>query len=477
MKINKKFLIYYFTLINIVESIQIKCDFRLNSEECKVVSLKVLENDTEVTSIVGTHAFRKTNRDVKEIWIDRGVESEFIPTNICKFFENIERMDLYGSQIKHVSRLAFKNCPKVSKVCILFTSLWSLPEDLFEDLIELKELFLYDNKLLFLPEKLIAKNTKLTSFSAKSNQLITVDIDFKPITASIDLRGNKCIDKRFPEDIKTLTLFKKELEGNCESSFKKSFAIKFQETSDLQRNLTEKIDHLVNEKLELEIEKKSLTLNVSQLLEENSMLRDEVALRHVEIEAIKINNTKEVAAVFDENILLKINVSECQRTLDKSFKEAKEQMDKNLVYIEKIETFQIDLKALKVNQTLSDRKTANLLSKLELLEASNSNFNESLEECWQNLSSVNAFNEALNLQILDISKNFTNEINGRGDRPLAENKSDNCVKNICLKYFIILFLTFITILVAIVVFMRRRASRMLIRQMVNHQVSMGRLID
>lgn len=480
MELATKLFICFYVLAAAVESIQIKCEFRLNSEECKVNSLKILENDTEVTSIVGAHAFRRTNRDVKELWIDRGVETEYAPTNICKFFENIERIDIYGSKVKHVSRQTFKSCQKVSKVCLLFTSLSSLPEDLFEDLTELKELFLYDNKLLYLPEKLIAKNTKLFSFSAKSNQLIMIDIDFSPSVRSIDLRTNKCIDKRFPEDVSSLSAFKADIAGHCESPLKNSMKLKVQEISELQMNLSTKeteIDSLKSEKENFEMEKEGLSSNVSQLMLKNSQLNNEVAERRVEIQAMKKNSTKEIAAVFNENILLKINFTDCQRNIANSSKLLKEIAGKNLVYSEQIKTSQQDKQNLVVDLTSSERKLAQTLSTVELLQASNFNFNESLEECWQNLSLINALNDELKSQILSITKNFTNVIDEGCKHPTAGSLLNDCDDKISFKYFIVLFLTFVTILVASICFMRRRASRMLIRQMVNHQVSMGRLIS
>lgn len=67
MKIAAKLFLLMF--VKHVAGLRLTCEFRLNSEECKVINLKVLEGDIEITSVTGQHAIRKTNTDVKEIWV------------------------------------------------------------------------------------------------------------------------------------------------------------------------------------------------------------------------------------------------------------------------------------------------------------------------------------------------------------------------------------------------------------------------
>lgn len=469
-------LLIYFCLRDGVASLRLNCEFRLNSEECKVNSLKVLENDDAVTMVVGTHAFRRTNSDVKELWITREVETERVPTNICDFFQNMERMDIYGSSINRITRNVFRNCVKVIKACVLFTSLTTLPEDLFVDLVELKELFLYENKLIALPPNLIAKNTRLTSLSAKNNRLGMIDIELHTQLASVDFRDNACINKRFPEDIKTLTLFSKAVADNCESPMKKSFLSKSKE---LNETLTEKeneIAKLKGEKEKFERENTAINSNITQLMLVIRNLKEENADRTKEIDAIKQNNTVEISQVFDENLSLRLNISSCRIEILEKMNNIKKLSLENDEFELKLNVSQQDVDSLRGNLTKAADTIGRVQLTMELLEADNVNFNISLEECWQNISTISEINENLSSKVSEL-EDISVELlicKNSHDGDSIEKIPENCDQSV---YYLALVIGFVVILIATVVFMRRNAARTLIKQMVNQQVSMHHLIE
>lgn len=457
-----------------VLGIAMDCEFKTNSEECKVTSLSVEAPDTEITSITGRHAFRKTNKDVKELWIIREVKTEFVPTYVCKFFENMERIDIYGTRIKAVTRSVFKNCAKVIKVCVLFTSVTTLPEDIFEDLSELKELLLYENKLIMLPAKLIASNPKLTSFSARNNQLQFIDLQFAQELIKIDLTSNLCINKKFPEDLNSVAIMNQVINGNCESPMTKTLIVKNERISQLQANLTSQNSEILRLKAQLKITEDKFVSNITALMLENENLNRSNGIHIKELEDLKVNNTEAIKKIYEENISLKSNVSTCQGEVAKKKKETEDIKVLNDNANEKSEKSQAEITILKLNLSSTVADFDESQTKIDLLMVDNMNLNDSLEECWQNLSSVNNDNRDLEANLERADKNCSEIITS-----LRQTHSERIGHETKVDLVYVIFLGFVSasIMIAIVLFMRRQAQRNLIRTMINHQVKMGNLIN
>lgn len=466
-----------------VGSFRLTCEFRLNSEECKVINLKVLEGDIEVTTVTGQHTIRKTNLDVKEIWVTRDVESEIVPTNVCKFFENMERMDIYGSKIKQISREVFKGCRKVTKVCVLFTTLTTFPEDTFSDLVALKELFIYENKLVALPEKLVANNANLMSLSARNNRLAMIDIVFDLSLKSIDLRANTCIDKRFPEDVNSLRLFNKQVGDDCESPLKKLMGEKI---ATFQSNLTGLVNEIKSLKMDnaaLEKEKTWLSTNVTNLMNELTTLKGQNSQRVLEIQAIKTNNTKQIDLVYNENISLKVNLTMCQQLVRMKVSEnTRIRLDNDNVQ-SKFRTSQQQIAIINASHVDNVASYKKLQEKFEIFEMRSQNINESLEECWENLTITFGLNSELTMKITELEDRPPTVHEICPKQPQADTlEGSKCTglgagsENIKASYFITLVFVFAGIVFATVLYMRRKATRMLIAQMITQRVSMRHLI-
>lgn len=477
----------FLLLLQEVQSVQILCEFRLNSQECKVEKLKVFENDTEVTSISGFHSFRKTNKDVKEIWIAREVETEIAPTNFCKYFENMERIDIYGANIKRVTRNVFKNCVKARKVCILFTAVSTFDEDVFEDLTQMKELFLYENKLVMLPPMLLAKNLALTTFSARTNQLKIIDIEFPPSVNSIDFTSNLCINKKAPEDY-SLGLLKKEVAEKCANPMKKTLADQNGKITQLEANLTKQENEIIYLTMEMVKVKIDASANISQLMQENIRLKDEADIRDLELETMRMNSTEKEAKLLDQNKAMALNVTTCQQENGRKAKLLQKVEDTNKSLRSKSENFQADNESVIRNLTACKQTASVNQVKTELLLAENFNLNGSLEECWQNVSSNDDANEDLRYKITQLEAHLYQSRENctameknlkEATKKTAEHltSNGNCRNEIHAKYFLLLALTFVGALVVIVLYMRRQASRNLIRNMINHEVTMKGLMN
>lgn len=464
--------VFFICVVTKTFAVRINCEFRANSEECKIASLHALESDLEVTSITGRHSFRKTNNDVKEFWITKDVTTEYVPTNFCKFFPNLLRVDIYGSKIKFITRDAFKNCEKVTKVCLMFTSLTTIPENLFEGLPDLKDLQLYENNLVILPENLIAKNLKLETFIARINQLTIIDIEFPSTLTTVDLTSNNCINEKFTNN-SSVTAFNERIKEKCESPVKKSFKGKI---SELQGQIIQKDKEIENFK-SIEENLERLNLNMTQMMVNESKLKYENAERLKEIEAIKSNNKQEMTTVFDENIVLRSNLTVCQgKVADKEMEVMK--FTVNATNLDRI-LKQLQTSNSELNENLSKAKKENdkNVVQLQLLEGQKFYLGESIEECWQNISLISELNDDLNVQILNVSAELY-DTKKNCDEPVADNLHENSADGkLSTVYIIVLILAFGAIYVSTIIYMKRQASRMLIKSMINKEVSMNHLIE
>lgn len=486
MKSTFTFVVLIISLSVNAVAFRLNCEFRQNSQECKVNALNVPKDDLEITGIVGRHSFRRTNEDVKEIWITREVATEFVPTHACKFFENIQRMDIYGRQIKHITREVFTNCQKVLKVCILFTALTTLPENLFFDLPEIKELLLYDNNLVILPENLVVKNYKLTAFSARTNQLIAVDTHFGPGMTVIDLTSNVCLDKKYNAENTSIAEINESIASQCESPAKKALKGKI---ASLESTVTEKDGQIANMteiNSNLRYLNSALNQNMAALNVSYALLAEQNAERIKELAAIKSKGAEEVKKVFDENIELRTNLTACKAdVVDKSELVATlKGKNENLELTTK--DLRTEISAMQKNSLETEKNLLENNSRLDLLHFEYLNLNASLEECWQNASSFNEEIQEQDQHIADLEEdlqiaddNCTLKLN-----ELRENfrKAENLVGNSCghqvhIVYFIVLTAIFLVIFISTVCYMRRQASRALIKNMISHEVNFKQLMS
>src|SRR5690349_21350549 len=152
-----KYLLIIFGFSGCVKSLKLDCLYQVTGyKACRVDALKVLENDVAVTVVTGTFITQiRTRDDVKGFWMTQKVVSERVPTRVCNFFKNLEQFHVDGNSVKRINREVFINCNKVWFVAIRYTSLLTLSEDLFMDLVELKNVRLESNKLVALPADLI----------------------------------------------------------------------------------------------------------------------------------------------------------------------------------------------------------------------------------------------------------------------------------------------------------------------------------
>lgn len=467
---------YVFSLLSEGRTLEVNCDYSVDSTECKITSLNVPEKNVEVTSIKGEHKNQSTDFDVKELWIVTGVETVNVPTHMCKFFDNMERIDIFGKKISHISRMAFYNCSKVIRLYILFTNLTVLDEDLFEELPSLKELYLRENKLVSLPSGLIAKNSNLTTFNAFKNQLAIIDVDFGPKLLSVNFTGNRCLDKSFPQDIKTLDELQIQLVANCESPAKK----KLKEKELTMVKLQSKFDSLTESNANLESEKSVLASRIRNLTDDNTKLNIINTERQDEIEAIKTRNATIMQAVSNQNIAMRINVTKCQTEIDLKVKEITN-INASLTNCSAVS--RNTLEACRSNLSTTLMNNEQMKKRLDTILVDKVNLQSSLASSQKNLSSYKELVEQATLKVAKVeqycqttTKNLTESLESQCNTKLSDEnlKAEDREQRFYI-YLIILVLTLASTVLGTYVYMRRQNNRALVRQMVNYQVSLNQL--
>jgi BTB/POZ domain len=194
-------------------------DARKDRYTCKIDKILITEPGTEITSFVGKHLLNRTNNDVTGIFFKTSIVHYF-PKNLHKVFPNLNALSIDNCGLKEISREDLIGLEKLEDICLPQNKLRSLPHDLFEGMVNLKEITFNENKLEFLRSKLL-----------------------DPIAVNgiirLDFRGNTKIDAFYqPGKIKSvgsLQELMKIIDKNCEppkderEDFAQGFVVGFKE--------------------------------------------------------------------------------------------------------------------------------------------------------------------------------------------------------------------------------------------------------
>lgn len=120
----------------------------------------------------------------------------YLPTKICSRFTSLDTFDISANLLMEISRSNFEQCLQVKNVKIINSAISWLPEDVFNDLVELATLDLNSNKLVFLPTNLFSENQKLQSVDLSSNKITLIHMTLPVTVTKLLLSDNACIDKK-----------------------------------------------------------------------------------------------------------------------------------------------------------------------------------------------------------------------------------------------------------------------------------------
>ncbi|CAO1385621.1 unnamed protein product [Diamesa hyperborea] len=112
-----------------------RCYFYEHAEHgytCELSGANVRE-EGDIINISGTHKEGKTDDDVVYLNMEKST-FEVLPTNICKKFYRIAKIDMWNVGLRKLSEKSFKSCPNLVKLGIGNNKLTKLPARAFKDL-------------------------------------------------------------------------------------------------------------------------------------------------------------------------------------------------------------------------------------------------------------------------------------------------------------------------------------------------------
>jgi Leucine-rich repeat (LRR) protein len=137
-----------------------------------------MTSDTRITSITGNLDFPNLS-DVNLFEI-KTTKVTFIPdfTLVTKQFPKFNKLIINFSGLRHVERRHLASMPQLTYLDLYGNQIESLPEDVFNDMVNLEILLVSSNKIKLLPPKLLWNMPKLKEFKANRNQIELIPRDF-----------------------------------------------------------------------------------------------------------------------------------------------------------------------------------------------------------------------------------------------------------------------------------------------------------
>lgn len=119
--------------------------------------------------------------------------------------ENVFEIVIHRSEIETIADDLFWDLPQLERFQ-LDGKLKELPERLFEKNVNLKEVYLASNDLVFLPRKLFRNNSQLSWVNFEDNLLKFIEVDFTLLLniRYVFLADNICIDKNLNKTIEQI---------------------------------------------------------------------------------------------------------------------------------------------------------------------------------------------------------------------------------------------------------------------------------
>ncbi|KAG5675453.1 hypothetical protein PVAND_005357 [Polypedilum vanderplanki] len=219
-----KFLI----IINFISSLIVKsaiaeqmtCEFVKHTDGYNCEVKTVFDVQKEVTSIDGDHRFGKGNSDVEVLFINDLNKSKYVPTNVCSYFPNLYKVDIYGSSLVELRKDIFEGCSNLTKVVIKYVKFKTLNADLFTEIKNLTHVVVSFTTIEELPAKLFEKNMDTLKYVDLSfNMLKVINTELPTNLTLLSLMNNECIDEYFDQRSTTransLTDILKEVKNKC----------------------------------------------------------------------------------------------------------------------------------------------------------------------------------------------------------------------------------------------------------------------
>jgi Leucine-rich repeat (LRR) protein len=152
--------------------------FSSSEHGCINRELTSITPNTRITAITGNLDYPNLS-DVEFVYINNATMT-FIPdfTLVTKQFPKFKQLFITDSGLKYVERRQLSKMPQLTRLDLPHNLIESLPEDVFDDLVNLEELYITGNHIKVLPPKLLWNLPKLETFVANKNQIELIPRDF-----------------------------------------------------------------------------------------------------------------------------------------------------------------------------------------------------------------------------------------------------------------------------------------------------------
>jgi Leucine-rich repeat (LRR) protein len=216
--------------------------FFFSHNGCISTELTSTTANTRITSIIDNTG-NPSLSDVERVEIKYATVI-FIPDFklVTKQLPKFNKLIINYSDLKFVERRQMASMPQLTDLSVAGNQIEDLPEDVFDDLVNLDTLDISDNQIKVLPPKLLWNMPKLKEFVARNNQIeliprdffknnrelkhvwidfniitqIEVDFTLLPKLSVLNLSRNTCISKDcFPCNIDLVRQFQQEINRNC----------------------------------------------------------------------------------------------------------------------------------------------------------------------------------------------------------------------------------------------------------------------
>jgi BTB/POZ domain len=145
-----------FPAVNLIYSrfaMEIECSYGyifFNEEElytCIIESASITEPETRIIGFKGKHLPRKKSLDCQAIWF-KNCTVNYLPRGLDKIFPSLIAFGILNCKLMEISRNDLKEMTNLAYFYIHDNELQSLPDDLFQDMLELREISIINNKKL-----------------------------------------------------------------------------------------------------------------------------------------------------------------------------------------------------------------------------------------------------------------------------------------------------------------------------------------
>lgn len=220
---------------------------------CESFNLRVMTDNTHVTSAFGEHAKSMDNHNVVVL---RNIftRSRYMPNGIGNVFPNLRHLYVPSSRMRFLNRRNFVGMTELYTLDVRYNEIESLPNDVFLDLFNLEVLSISGNYLKRLPptlfinlhslryldvsdneisvfdDEILSSNVELEEILLEHNRIKSIKANFERFkdVGFIDLRGNVCIDTLYLKDHPDYPLlfeFQEEINYNCTQRYSRDIKL------------------------------------------------------------------------------------------------------------------------------------------------------------------------------------------------------------------------------------------------------------